>query len=1494
MRHILRYLAVALLLPAQVAAQEDNGTFLEGLLERSLGGEGREVRVTGFRGALASTATIERMTIADPAGIWLVLEDVVLDWNRLALLRGRLSVNTLEAGTIVLDRLPQPSPGPAVPSPEASGFQLPELPVAVQIGQVSSPSITFGEPVFGIESSFSLEGALSLEGGEGAGTLQIDRIDGPEGRFHVDASYSNTTEVLTLSVALEEAPGGILATLAGIPGEPSVTLSVEGQGPLSNFEATLALATDGEDRLSGTLALGGEDVGPDDPRPFRAEVSGDIAPLFAPAYQDFFGDQIALVAAGVRGADGALDLDTFRLDARTITLVGTLATGPDGRPRRFQLDGRIASEDGTAVLLPLPGPPTRVDAVTLEAAFDAEADDAWEGRFQIDGLDRPGFSAEEILLDGGGNFLGQGTDDRDGVTANFDFAAVALDLGDPAAGAALGERVTGRIELTSLGGEPLRIGRFDIAGETYAFEASGTIDIADRDLAVEGRAQVSVEDLTAFSGLAGRPLAGAARLSLGGRIALLGGTFDATVQGQTVDLSIAEPRVDALVRGTTELEIDAARDLDGTLLRTFRLASPQAEITAEGAIRSDATRLALSATLEDAGLVVPGLDGRHTLTLDTQSDAALWDIGGTLSGQNLSGAVTGQLDLSDPVAAFDGSAEVSVATLAPLATLADLPELAGALSLGFEGTATADLSRFDMRLTAEHDNLGIGRPDLDRLFQDNASIALDAARDPGGPLILRSLSLESPALSASVAGVISGLPVALTDVDAGVLEAAAFDGRLSLDARDLSPFGPIAGLPGLAGTLDASAAADLAFDLSRFDLQVEARADEVSTGRADLDAILREGLSLSLAARRADGGPVALESLAVATPTISLSAEGMLTGLPPTLVPLPPDPAGAAEFEGSIMLSARDIAPLGPLARLPGLGGTLDARLEGRIAADLDAFDLRLAADGSNFRTGIAAADAYLAGTTSLRLDVAREDGRLEIRDGRFAAPGLTASVEGTATDAGEAFTATLRLDDIGRIAEGFSGPASVRLSASAVAGAPWRVDGVLDGPGGTTFETTGTVARGLDAVDLAVGGTVPLGLANTFIQPRSIDGTATLDLRIAGPPALSSVSGRIVTANARFVAPTLGIVLEQMNVTVSLAGGSAQIDATAAVQGGGTVSVAGPVTLGPPFPADLRVTLVNARLRDPALYDTTLNGSLTVQGPLAGGAMIAGAVALGPTELRIPSGVTGGAVPIPRIQHIAEPRLVRLTRDRAGLTEDIGTATGPAAARTAYGLDIRVDAFNRVFVRGRGLDAELGGALRIRGTTANVIPEGQLELVRGRLDILGRRLVLTQGSITLLGDFNPFISLSASTQAEEFVVSVILEGTLSDPEVRFESIPELPQDEVVARLLFGRGLENISAFQAAQLAASVATLTGGGNGLLGNLREGFGLDDLDITTDAAGQAQLTLGTYISDNLYSDVVITQGRTEIEINLDLTPSITLRGATADDGTSRVGIRFERDY
>src|SRR5690606_32556497 len=123
----------------------------------------------------------------------------------------------------------------------------------------------------------------------------------------------------------------------------------------------------------------------------------------------------------------------------------------------------------------------------------------------------------------------------------------------------------------------------------------------------------------------------------------------------------------------------------------------------------------------------------------------------------------------------------------------------------------------------------------------------------------------------------------------------------------------------------------------------------------------------------------------------------------------------------------------------------------------------------------------------------------------------------------------------------------------------------------------------------------------------------------------------------------------------------------------------------------------------------------------------------------------------------------------------------------------------NQIFVRGRGLDTELGGAVRLTGPVTNVKPVGGFELLRGRLDILTQRVTFDEGRVTLIGDMNPQLYFVARTDGGDITVLVTVQGTVDNPDIKFSSEPELPQDEVLARLIFKRSMSELSAFQIAQ-----------------------------------------------------------------------------------------------
>jgi translocation and assembly module TamB len=328
-------------------------------------------------------------------------------------------------------------------------------------------------------------------------------------------------------------------------------------------------------------------------------------------------------------------------------------------------------------------------------------------------------------------------------------------------------------------------------------------------------------------------------------------------------------------------------------------------------------------------------------------------------------------------------------------------------------------------------------------------------------------------------------------------------------------------------------------------------------------------------------------------------------------------------------------------------------------------------------------------------------------------------------------------------------------------------------------------------------------------------------------------------------------------------------------------------------FPADLSARLDNVRYTDGAFVHTQISGELAVEGPLAGGGLISGRIELGSTEISVSEGLGAAAqAELEQVDHLRpSPRVVEtLERAKVG-------APAPAAppAESGLRLDVRISAPN-IFVRGRGLDVELGGNLRVQGLTTDVQPVGQFDMRRGRLLILGQRIDFDEGSLTLIGDLDPQVHFVAQTQSEDVTAIVTVQGRASEPEIIFSSQPELPQDEVLARVLFNRATQDLSAFQLAQLAAAAAELAGaGGPGILSQLRSATGLDDLDIVTEDDGSTALRAGKYINENVYLDVQTdSSGVSQAEVSLDINDRLTARGSVGSDGNSTIGIFFERDY
>ena len=1254
-------------------ALADDRSYLTALLEDNLSGDTRKVVIAGFSGALSSQAKIDKLTVADDAGVWLTLSDVVLDWNRAALFSGNLSVNTLTAGRIELVRIPATT-ATNLPALEAFAFSLPDLPVSIDINTIEAAEIDLGPAVLGQAVTGHFTGSMSLAGGEGRADLTLERTDdGPAGKLDLAIGYDNATGQLDVVLGAKEDAGGIAVTLLGVPGAPQALLSIMGNGPVSDFSAQINLETEGVSRLTGAVTLRSDNDGNNG---FRADLTGDLAPLFLPAYASFFGDKISMVAEGSRDKAGRIDLSQLDLMSQALALHGQLTIAPDGVPEKFDLTGRLGLESGEQVLLPLTTAlETRVTSADLRIAYDATAGEEWVAKASLNGMNRQDFKADLFELDGAGKITR--SDVGAMITGSFNFAATGLAPADEGLAQALGTEVSGKAEASwSAEASELSFSKLSIAGQDYRILTSGQIGGLETGLTTNGRTQAEIANLSRFSRLTGFDLGGSARIDVTGTGSPLSGQFDVVGSISGGDLQTGITQLDGLLNGASEMQVSVKRNEAGTVLRSLDISAGPLTASAQGTIASTGSDLQAALTFTDISVL----------------------------GTGYGGALTG------------------------------------------DATFKGNLGDAQITLDASGTSLSIGQSQVDHLLTGVTALTLAAHLTPSGAE-LQTATLHN----------------------------------------------------------------------ERFDLRASGSVGEQSAVSAEL--------AITDLAALGDGYRGAL--------------------------------AGTAQLTGSMV--------------------------QGNLTID---------GVGHNLGIGQFQTDTLLRGDSKVTADLALTANGVRIHEFNLSNPQIFAKATGQANGTSGSLDLTARIANLGLLIPEFPGPLMLAGTAKQDANGT-ELDLRGQGPGRIEARVSGRIASDYRAANLTMTGTAQAALGNAFIAPRAMSGDVGFDLALRGPIALSSVSGTARITNGRVADPSQNFALQAVTGTAVLSGGLAQVEGDAEVSSGGRLLAKGSIGLNAPYPADLDVTVSRVTLRDPALYETLANGNVRVTGPVLGGATISGRIALIETELRIPSTGLGGTGDIPDLQHVHEGRESFDTRVRAGLTDATRTSVHGSGG---YKLDLQLSAPNRVFVRGRGLDAELGGTLMLLGSTQAIIPGGSFGLIRGRLDILGKRLDLTEASLQLQGALVPVVYISASTSSDGYVSSVVIEGNAFEPQLHVTSVPDLPEEEALARLLFGQGLQNISAFQAAQLASAVATLAGrGGDGIIGKVRKSTGLDNLDLRTNEDGTAEITAGKYLRKQVYAEVSVDQdGKSQINLNLDVAPHITLRGRADSDGTTGLGIFLHKDY
>lgn len=236
--------------------------------------------------------------------------------------------------------------------------------------------------------------------------------------------------------------------------------------------------------------------------------------------------------------------------------------------------------------------------------------------------------------------------------------------------------------------------------------------------------------------------------------------------------------------------------------------------------------------------------------------------------------------------------------------------------------------------------------------------------------------------------------------------------------------------------------------------------------------------------------------------------------------------------------------------------------------------------------------------------------------------------------------------------------------------------------------------------------------------------------------------------------------------------------------------------------------------------------------------------------------------------------------------------------------FDIDILVSNQAYLRGRGLEAELGGQFRLGGNSDVPDFAGDLSIIRGELELFGRKFNLTQGQMIIIDD-SASISATGVYNKHDKQISANIEGSDNELSIQFSSIPALPEDEILSYIIFGESAANIEPIKAIQLALAIQKLKGGQSSfdLIGSARDLLDVDSITLdnyTSEENGESGLSVGVgkYLNEKTYLEIERTPNPSQPwkgTINIEVTPRVLIQSTTGgSSGIDSAEIIWQKDY
>ena len=424
--------------------------------------------------------------------------------------------------------------------------------------------------------------------------------------------------------------------------------------------------------------------------------------------------------------------------------------------------------------------------------------------------------------------------------------------------------------------------------------------------------------------------------------------------------------------------------------------------------------------------------------------------------------------------------------------------------------------------------------------------------------------------------------------------------------------------------------------------------------------------------------------------------------------------------------------------------------------------------------------------------------------------------------------------------------------------------------------------------------------LAPLFDVVEQCSGSLDLRLHVGGTVKAPDLNGGLAVRGGTLRLVPAGEPYHDVQAQLTLANNRLDIDRLSAASSTGTLRTSGWLETDGLRLKHLQLSLQAQEFTamNTASFQARFTGAVEAQGSLDALALKgdlsvprarirldffgAGPASVSPSDLTV-SGVYGG-----------DPE------EEAGAKEE---AEPESPVMRMLQTELRLRLPRNVWVVGPETAVEVQGSLLVdKNFNKPFVIGGSAQAVRGFVTYRGRKFEIERGRITFTGadKINPILDVVGRHDVSDYAITLHVEGESRRPRLTFSSTPDLPDEDILSLLAFGKTIDRLSGSEQSALSAQGAAIAG--NILSGILEKRvgntLGLDTLEVDVgDELGTGSVRGGRYVTQDLflsYERQLGEQSGNTVEVEYSLGPRVKLKGASDDQGQSSLDLFWRIEY